>query len=156
MIMQEIERKFLVDTNKWSPSGKGVQIRQGYLSDDPQRSVRVRIADEKSFLTIKGKSEGITRTELEYDIPLKDAKLLMKLALNEPVSKTRYKEKIGSFEWEIDVFEGNNKGLVMAEIELEDEDQQFVMPEWAEKEVSGDKRYFNLWLSKKPFQTWQG
>jgi len=152
--MLEIERKFLVDKNKWSPSGKGIAIKQGYISDDPERTVRVRIAGEKSFLTIKGKSIGISRTELEYEIPLEDAELLMKMVLNETVQKTRYKEFVKGHDWEIDVFDGQNKGLVMAEIELESESQNFDIPEWVEKEVSGDKRYFNLWLSQKPYDTW--
>ena len=152
--MQEIERKFLVDTNKWSPQGKGIAIRQGYISDDPDRTVRVRIAGEKSFLTIKGKSTGIARTEFEYEIPLEDAEFLMTLVLNKTIQKTRYKEFVNGQEWEIDVFEGQNAGLVMAEIELESESQKFILPEWADIEVSGDKHYFNLYLSKKPYNTW--
>lgn len=152
--MLEIERKFLVDTNKWSPLGKGVVIKQGYISDDPVRSVRVRIAGEKSFLTIKGKSTGISRTEFEYEIPLEDAEFLMTLVLNKTVQKTRYKEFVQGHNWEIDVFEGQNTGLVVGEIELESESQKFILPKWAGTEVSGDKRYFNLYLSKKPYNTW--
>ncbi len=152
--MQEIERKFLVDTKKWRPSGKGTKYIQGYLSDDPERIVRVRIAEEKAYLTIKGKVEGISRTEIEYEIPKNDAEVLMRMVLNNPVEKTRYKESVGGFTWEIDVFEGRNKGLFLAEIELENENQDFKLPDWAGTEVSHDKRFYNSHLSKKPYKDW--
>lgn len=153
--MIEIERKFLVDIKKWNPIGVGIEIKQGYLSVDPERVVRVRLAGETAFLTIKGNPKGISRTELEYKIPVNEATILMGMCLNKPVEKMRYKEKIGDFTWEIDVFEGINRGLVLAEIELENEIQEFKFPEWIEKEVSDDFRYFNAWLSENPFTTWE-
>lgn len=152
--MVEIERKFLVDKNMWQPSVEGVDIKQGYLSVDPKRTVRIRITAKKAFLTIKGKPEGIVRTELEYDIPKTEADVLLKMCLDFPIEKTRYKEKVGDHIWEIDVFEGDNKGLVLAEIELENEKDSFEIPAWAVKEVSHDKRFFNSWLSKNPFVRW--
>jgi len=152
--MQEIERKFLVDQKIWNPTGNGITIKQAYISNDPERTVRVRIADDKSFLTIKGKSEGISRTELEYEIPGDDAEALMKMAKKHPVEKTRFKQKYGGFTWEVDIFHGENKGLVLAEIELENEGQEFEKPDWVDEEVSGDKRYFNVYLSQHPYKTW--
>jgi len=153
--MKETERKFLVDQNKWKPKTEAKFIKQGYLTDDPKRSVRIRIYGEKAFLTIKGETKGITRDEFEYEIPVNDAKALMKMRVTEPIEKKRYKENVNGWEWEIDVFEGKNKGLVMAEIELDDESQKFDLPYWVRDEVTGDKRYFNLWLSKNPFVSWE-
>jgi len=152
--MVEIERKFLVDTALLKPLANGTKIRQGYLSVDPERVVRVRIADERAFLTIKGKSKGIVRTELEYEIPKNEAEVLIKMCHDFPVEKTRYKENIGDIIWEIDVFEGANEGLVMAEVELADENQKVDLPEWLGDEVSFDSRYYNSWLSKNPFSKW--
>jgi adenylate cyclase len=152
--MVEIERKFLIKTELWQPSTKGVEIKQGYLSVDPERVVRVRGADEKAFLTIKGKSEGIVRTELEYEIPKNEAEVLMKMCLDFPIEKTRFKEKIGELVWEIDVFKGENKGLIVAEVELEDEHQNIELPDWIGEEVSSDSRYYNAWLSKNPYSKW--
>lgn len=152
--MVEIERKFLVDKKKWQPSGTGKKIKQGYLSVDPERVVRVRISGEEAFLTIKGKAQGISRTEMEYSIPLDDAEVLLAMCTGLPVEKTRYVEEIENNRWEIDVFEGKNRGLVMAEIELERENHVFVLPLWVECEVSEDPRYFNAFLSQKPFSLW--
>jgi adenylate cyclase len=152
--MYEIERKFLVDHNKWNPSNKGKKMKQGYLSVDPARTVRVRIAGDEAFLTIKGKSVGIKRTELEYKIPIKEAGILMEMCLDFPIEKTRYYEKRDDVVWEIDIFEGENKGLILAEVELEHENKHFNLPNWIEKEVSEDYRYFNSWLSQNPFSKW--
>ena len=152
--MLEIERKFLVKQNVWKPKNKGVQIKQGYISVDPERVVRVRIADIKAFLTIKGRPKGIVRTELEYEIPKNEAEVLLKMCLDFPVEKVRYEEIIGGKTWEIDVFKGDNKGLVLAEIELDDENESFEISYWAKEEVSHDKRFFNSWLSKNPFSKW--
>lgn len=152
--MVEIERKFLVNTALWKPLVNGIKIRQGYLSVDPERVVRVRIADERAFLTIKGRSRGIVRTEIEYEIPKNEAEVLIGLCLDFPVEKTRYKENIGDVVWEIDVFEGANESLVMAEVELADENQKVDLPEWVGDEVSFDSRYYNSWISKNPFSKW--
>lgn len=152
--MVEIERKFLINTERWNPEGKGTKIKQGYLSIDPERIVRVRIADERAFLTIKGKPNGIVRTELEYEIPKNEAEVLLKMCFDFPIEKTRFKEKIGTIFWEIDVFEGENKGLVLAEVELSDENQKIDLPDWIGEEVSSDSRYYNSWLSQNPFSKW--
>lgn len=150
----EIERKFLVDLEKWTPSGEGTPYKQAYLGLAPYPTVRVRIAGEKAFLTIKGRSETIARPEFEYEIPVQDAADMMKLAISSPVEKIRYKEKIDGFLWEIDVFSGANQGLVLAEIELTSEDQNFTLPEWILEEVSNDGRYYNSYLSCSPFSVW--
>lgn len=152
--MLEIERKFLVDTERWKPASKGVRIVQGYLSTDKKRVVRVRIKGEQAFLTIKGENLGLSRLELEYPIPLEHARELMKIVVNPPIDKIRYTEEHGGMIWEIDVFEGTNMGLVMAEVELQDEQQKIEIPDWAIKEVSDDPRYHNSWLSAHPFQEW--
>lgn len=152
--MQETERKFLVNASMWSPKGEGISLKQGYLTDDQSRTVRVRISDDKCWLTIKGKPDGMTRTELEYEIPAQDAIELMKMALYPPVEKTRYKEQFAGLIWEVDVFEGKNSGLIMAEVELEHQSVEVHLPDWAEQEVTGDKRFYNLWLSKHPYGTW--
>uniref|UniRef100_UPI003216E372 CYTH domain-containing protein n=1 Tax=uncultured Draconibacterium sp. TaxID=1573823 RepID=UPI003216E372 len=152
--MQEIERKFLIDIEKWQPKSEGVKIIQGYLSVDKERVVRVRIQGDKAFLTIKGNQKGITRTEIEYDIPVDDAKVLFKMCLDYPIEKTRYLEKTGNLLWEIDVFEGINSGLFLAEVELESENQPVELPAWIKEEVSHDHRYFNAWLSQNPYTKW--
>lgn len=152
--MVEIERKFLIKTELWQPSTKGVEIKQGYLSVDPERVVRVRVAEEKAFLTIKGKPEGIVRAEHEFEIPRNHAEGLLKMCLDFPVEKIRFKEKIGELVWEIDVFKGENEGLIMAEVELDDENQYVELPDWIGEEVSSDSRYYNSWLSKNPYSKW--
>ncbi len=152
--MYEIERKFLVDHKKWNPADKGIKMRQGYLSVVPERTVRVRISGDEAFITIKGKPTGIKRIELEYKIPVKEAAELMKLCLDFPVEKTRYYEKRDDIIWEIDIFEGKNRGLILAEVELKHEDQHINLPNWIEKEVSEDYRYFNSWLSQNPYSEW--
>jgi adenylate cyclase len=152
--MVEIERKFLINPELWQPLVNGVEIKQGYLSADPERVVRVRIAGEKAFLTIKGKPVGIVRAEYEYEIPKNDAGQLLKICLGFPVEKIRFKEKIGELVWEIDVFKGENQGLIMAEVELEDEIQKVDLPVWIGEEVSNDSRYYNAQLSKNPYSKW--
>lgn len=150
----EIERKFLVDTQKWNPTDEGTRLVQAYLSIDPNPTVRIRIAGEKAFLTIKGRSETISRPEFEYEIPVNEALDLMKLAISHPVEKIRYEIMHEGFLWEVDVFSGKNNGLVIAELELESEDQSFPRPDWLLTEVSGDRRYYNSYLSVHPFQEW--
>jgi len=103
--MQEIERKFLVDTEKWKPTDKGIKIIQGYLSTEKERVVRVRVKGEKAFLTVKGNPKGITRTELEYEIPVAEAKIMLEMCLEFPIEKTRYHEIIGGMLWEIDILD---------------------------------------------------
>jgi adenylate cyclase len=150
----EIERKFLVDSQKWKPTDEGIRLVQAYLSIDPNPTVRIRIAGEKAFLTIKGRSETISRPEFEYEIPVNEALDMMKLAISNPVEKIRYEIMHEGFCWEVDIFSEKNEGLVIAELELESEDQSFPRPDWLLTEVSGDRRYYNSYLSEHPFQEW--
>ena len=151
----EIERKFLVDTRKWNPTDEGTRLVQAYLSIDPNPTVRIRIAGEKAFVTIKGRSETISRPEFEYEIPVKEAQEMMMLAISNPVEKIRYEIMHENFLWEVDVFSGKNEGLVIAELELKSENQTFPRPDWLLTEVSGDRRYYNSYLSEHPFQEWK-
>ncbi|MDR2145974.1 MAG: CYTH domain-containing protein [Tannerella sp.] len=153
----EIERKFLVKDNSFM--NRAFQKRhtvQGYLCADRKRSVRIRIADSEAFLTIKsGANErGWSRYEFERPVPLEDAKELMKLCLPGIIDKVRYYVEFESYTWEVDVFSGENEGLTVAEIELESEEETFALPEWVGAEVSGDTRYYNAALAKKPFSLW--
>lgn len=151
----EIERKFLVHGDDWRSLGTGVMYRQGYLSTGKERTVRVRVAGNRAFLTIKGPTAGISRAEFEYAIPVADA-LEMLQTLCEPtvIAKTRYRIEWAGLVWEVDEFEGENQGLVMAEVELTEPNQAIVFPEWIGAEVSGDSRYFNSNLAKHPFTQW--
>ena len=152
---KEIERKFLVDTRLWQPLDAGTHYKQGYLSSVKERVVRVRIEGEQARLTIKGISVGLTRAEFEYAIPLADASQLLDGLCEQPlIDKHRHKEVHGGKTWEIDVFHGDNEGLVVAEIELASEDEAFERPAWAVQEVSSDPRYFNSSLQKHPFKDW--
>ncbi|HAQ20850.1 MAG TPA: adenylate cyclase [Prolixibacteraceae bacterium] len=150
----EIERKFLVNKNKWSPNCQGTKIVQAYLGLAPYPIVRIRIAGEKAFLTIKGRSESFARPEFEYEIPVEDTQDMLNLAISNPVEKMRYEIQHESFTWEVDVFSGKNSGLVMAEIELDSESQDFPLPDWLMDEVTYDGRYYNSYLSLYPFQEW--
>lgn len=151
----EIERKFLVDPNIWKPQGEGVFYRQGYLSSAPERVVRVRSSGSEAFLTIKGSTEKFSRLEFEYPIPQGDAAILLDRLCERPlIEKTRYKQKVGDHVWEIDVFHGDNEGLIVAEIEVRAESETFERPPWIKNEVSDDPRYFNSNLSRNPFRKW--
>lgn len=150
----EIERKFLIDTSKWAAADQGTKITQAYLGLFPSPTVRIRIAGDQAYLTIKGRSETIAHPEFEYEIPAQDAMEMLKLAISEPVEKTRYKIRHQGFLWEVDIFEGKNQGLVMAEIELETELQEFPLPDWILMEVTGDERFYNSYLSVHPYQEW--
>ena len=152
----EIERKFLVDTARWTPQGEGVHLVQGYLSSHPERVVRVRIAGTVAKLTVKGKTRGISRAEYEYTIPVADAQQMLDDLCERPlIDKHRYTEDVGGHTWEIDVFHGDNDGLVLAEVELTSETEDVVLPPWVTDEVSQDARYFNANLLKAPFSTWK-
>jgi len=150
----EIERKFLVDISKLPPLAKGKKIKQGYLlAHSP--SIRIRIADDKAYLTIKSKpTNHISRSEFEYEIPLSDGLELLHECKELIISKIRYEITHQNHLWELDIFEGENEGLVVAEIELEDEDEKFYLPDWVLSEVSDDKRYTNANLISKPFCEW--
>jgi CYTH domain-containing protein len=151
----EIERKFLVRGDGWRYGSVGTDYRQGYLAIEPRCSVRVRIADEEAWLTIKGGSQGLARQEFEYAVPRHDAEALLRLCLPGVISKTRYVLMHGKHRWEIDEFHGDNAGLVLAEIELEHEDEVFDRPAWLGEEVSEDARYYNAALSERPYRQWK-
>jgi adenylate cyclase len=150
----EIERKFLVKDASWrEEAGAGVLCRQGYLVGERALTVRVRVMGELGFLTIKGETNGIRRTEFEYAIPVADAEALL-LPCGSVVEKRRYRVERGAHVWEIDEFSGNNEGLVVAEIELSDEAEAFEKPSWLGAEVSLDRRYSNARLAVEPFSSW--
>ena len=151
----EIEKKFLLTGSEWKQLAAGTAYRQGYLSSVKERTVRVRTINDKGFLTIKGISVGAVRREYEYEIPVADANALLDELCEKPIiEKNRYKVEFSGFIWEIDEFFGENDGLVVAEIELESEDQRFDRPKWVGEEVSGDARYFNSNLIKHPYSQW--
>lgn len=152
----EIERKFLVKNNEWKALGTAVLYKQGYISSDYQKIVRVRVAGEKAFLTIKTKTVtgSLSRMEYEYEIPLKDGEELLLMCEEPIIEKTRTKIDWKGFVWEVDEFFGLNEGLVVAEIELPSEDTIFEKPSWIGREVSEDKRYSNSNLIKMPFSKW--
>jgi adenylate cyclase len=152
---EEIERKFLVSNDSWRPGAGGTRFRQGYLSTDPERTVRVRLEGERGVLTIKGLSRGICRAEFEYPIPAAEAAVLLDtLCLQPLIEKTRYRVEHGGHIWEIDEFAGDNAGLVLAEVELSSEDEAVELPLWVGAEVSSDPRYFNANLIRHPFRRW--
>lgn len=152
----EIERKFLVCDGSWrAQADAGVFYSQGYLSTDPQRCVRVRIGGERAWLNIKSAVSSLRRLEYEYEIPLADAReLLHSACVGVPVEKTRYHVAHQGHTWEIDVFEGANTGLIVAELELAGEDEAFARPAWLGQEVSEDARYYNMNLASKPYTRW--
>jgi adenylate cyclase len=152
----EIEKKFLVDKNKWAQvdKGKGVHFRQGYIVNDPAKTIRVRYTDEESYLTIKGIAVNISRPEFEYIIPQQDAIELLDKFCTSEISKVRYKIIVAGKVWEVDEFLKDNEGLLLAEIELASEAEPFDMPDWASLEVTGDERYYNSNLSINPYKNW--
>ena len=153
----EIERKFLVEGDTWRERVESsVAIVQGYVANNANATVRVRVKGEQAFLTIKGASHGIRRSEFEYPIPVEDARaMLRELAVFPPVEKVRYRVREGEHLWDLDVFAGENAGLVMAEVELGAEDEVFALPDWAGDEVSADPRYYNVNLARNPFRHWR-
>lgn len=155
--MIEIERKFLVKSTAFMKEAvKHNRIVQGYLSSHPERTVRVRIKGNNGYLTVKGLSNetGMSRMEWEKEIPIEEAEQLLTLCEKEIIDKTRYEVIVGIHVFEVDVFAGKNKGLVMAEIELSSEEETFESPDWLGEEVTQDSRYYNSYLSKNPFVNW--
>lgn len=151
---QEIERKYLIKGDAWREGAVGTLFRQGYLNSAKERVVRARTMGEKAALTIKGIATGATRLEFEYEIPLADAQQLLELCEPPLIEKTRYKIPYQGLVWEIDEFHGANEGLIVAECELESEDQAIDKPDWVGEEVTGDPRYFNSNLITHPFSKW--
>jgi len=150
----EIERKFLVTSEAWRDGSAGTALKQGYLNREPDRTVRIRIAGDAAFITIKGRREGIARDEFEYPIPVADAEGLLAMCLPSPVIKTRYLVHHEGHCWEVDEFHGDNEGLIVAEIELSSVDEPFSRPPWLGEEVSLDSRYFNSRLAQFPYKAW--
>jgi adenylate cyclase len=153
---KEIERKFLVRPRKWRDLGAGLIIRQGYLTVSKERSVRVRTYGDRAYVTIKGHTSDLTRDEYEYEIPVDDAnEILGKLCEHPPIEKTRYRIVFKGHTWEVDEYGGANRGLTVAEVELKSAKEPVELPDWVEREVSTDPRYYNSNLSTKPFSTWK-
>ena len=149
----EIERKFMVRAD-FCPQGAGTEMAQGYLSRDPQRTVRVRLAGGRGYLTVKGETRGMVRAEYEYEIPPSDARAMLALCDPPLVEKTRYVMDAAGRRWEVDVFHGANDGLVVAEVELPSETAEVTLPAWVDREVTGEKRYYNSSLIVHPYHSW--
>jgi adenylate cyclase len=153
----ETERKYLVDASLWKKLKKpvGTVYKQGYIVSTNDCTLRVRLIEKKAYITIKGKAKGISRPEFEYEIPLKGAKDLLKTMGKGGTEKVRYKIRYKGNLWEVDVFTGDNKGLIVAEIELKHEFQVFEKPDWIRAEVTDDMRYANSNLATDPFKIWK-
>jgi adenylate cyclase len=152
----EIERKFLVEKRDWSSLAEGKICRQGYLSVLDSTVVRIRIIGDEAFLTVKGPDPGSGRREFEYEIPVKDAtEMLVELCEKPVIEKARHRIPYAGHTWEVDVFHGDNEGLVLAEVEVDRTDEVVELPPWVSREVTGDHRYNNTWLVKHPFRTWE-
>ncbi|MFZ9004439.1 MAG: CYTH domain-containing protein [Robiginitalea sp.] len=156
--MIEIERKFLVKgTGYRQEASSRIRILQGFFCTDPDRTIRVRCIGNHGFLTIKGRTfdQGTSRPEWEYEIPLVEAEELLALCIPDPVEKVRYQVLCGGHTFEVDEFSGANQGLVLAEVELQDKEEDFPRPSWLGREVTGDPRYYNSQLSQNPYSTWK-
>lgn len=154
---KEIERKYLVEKEKWEKveKPKGVHYRQGYILNDPSKTVRIRLSDKGGFITIKGATKGRSRAEYEYEIPLKDAKELLDHFCEAELDKIRYRIKHKNHLWEVDEFLDDNEGLIIAEIELKNENEIFEIPEWINGEVTGEEKYYNANLVQNPYKNWR-
>jgi adenylate cyclase len=150
----EIERKFLVVGDAWRGLSTGRHYRQGYLSTVKERTVRVRTVGDKGYITVKGITVGAKRAEYEYEVPVGDANEILELCELPLVEKTRYRIPYGGLVFELDEFEGDNRGLIVVEVELKSEDQTVKLPEWIGKEVTTDPRYFNANLVAHPYAPW--
>ncbi|MES2808989.1 MAG: CYTH domain-containing protein [Bacteroidota bacterium] len=152
----EIERKFLVKHDVWQQQARpdGIVMRQGYIVNQQSKTARLRIAGPKAYLTFKSGTTGISRAEYEYEIPVSEAADLFDQFVETRLEKIRYNIIYENKLWEVDVFSGDNEGLIVAEIELDSEDESFELPPWAGQEVSEDARYYNSSLSVKPYKSW--
>ncbi len=151
----EIERKFLVSSDDWRIQvRKSVDMQQGYLSSNGRSSIRIRVSDQAAFINIKSATLGVRRSEFEYPVPLPDAREMLTLCEGALIDKTRHYIDFEGHTWEVDVFRGDNAGLVVAEIELGDETEPFVRPDWLGDEVSDDTRYYNVCLVSHPYKNW--
>lgn len=153
---KEIERKFLLINDDWrSAISRSARYAQGYLNEPVNASVRVRIEDDRGKLNIKRVEIGMSRDEFEYEIPLADAEKLMTMVIGPTVTKTRHFVMVDGHEWEIDEFSGDNKGLIVAELELNSPDESFTRPDWLGREVTDEARYYNVFLSQRPYAQWR-
>ena len=155
--MLEIERKFLVKNEDFKKEAyQSFHIKQGYLNSHPERTTRIRIKENKAFMTVKGKSSesGLSRLEWEKEIDLKDAEALLQLCEPGKIEKTRFLVKSGNHIFEVDEFYGENEGLIVAEVEMNSESDQVLLPDWLANEVTGEQKYYNSALTQKPFKTW--
>ena len=154
---QEIEKKFLVAGEFKESAKKATRITQGYLSSVPERTVRVRVKGEKGYITVKGigNDSGASRFEWEKEIPVEDVRDLLKICESGVIDKTRYLVDCDGHTFEVDEFYGDNEGLVVAEVELGDENEAFTRPSWLGEEVTGDKKYYNSMLMKNPYKNWK-
>jgi CYTH domain-containing protein len=151
----EIEKKYLVKGNEWKKEANGKLYRQGYLSSHPDRTVRIRTVEDKGYLTIKGKTSGASRSEYEYLIPYQDALEMLERLCEKPIiEKVRYRITYQGLVWEVDEFGGENLGLVVAEVELQDENQPVMLPAWVDREVTSEEKYYNANLIKHPYSKW--
>jgi adenylate cyclase len=151
---QEIERKYLVKGDKWRSLAEGVFYSQGYIATVGTPTVRVRVIGDRGWLTIKGASQGRTRAEYEYQIPVSEAREMLDLCDRPLITKRRYKIFQDNLIWEVDEFLGENQGLIIAEVELESEDREIILPDWIDREVS-DPKYYNANLVKHPYSKWK-
>lgn len=153
---KEIERKFLIDISSVESMGSGSRIRQGYISTTDNTAVRIRISGAAAYLTLKGENQGATRSEFEYEIPVDDAnEIINELCSGPIIDKTRYLVEHSAHTWEIDVFHGENDGLIVAEVELESETETVDLPNWVLSEVTGQVKYYNVSLLDNPFSKWR-
>lgn len=154
---KEIERKYLVNHEKWNSLKKeeGILLKQGYIHSSIEKTIRVRISNGKGYLTIKGATVEISRSEFEYEIPENEANELLNQFAENEIKKFRYAIKLGNHTWEVDVFLGENEGLIIAEVELQSEDEELELPDWVGTEVSLDSRYFNANLIENPYKLWK-
>ena len=152
----EIERKFLVVSDDWRDGVRSeITMAQGYLSTTAEHTVRIRLRDDRALLTIKGRPKGLVRREFEYEIPRDDARIMLdELCVGAAIEKTRFEVPYGDHLWEVDVFDGRNKGLVVAEVELRRPDEEVDLPPWIGDEVTGQPRYYNARLVERPFDGW--
>ncbi len=152
----EIERKYLVTNDNWQQNADaGIYMIQGYMSSNDKSSVRIRVNDETANLNIKSKTIGAQRSEFDYAIPVAEAMEMLETLCNKPfIEKTRYHVKFQAHTWEIDVFAGENQGLIVAELELNSIDESFALPDWLGKEVTDDPRYYNICLVSHPYKDW--
>jgi len=149
---QEIERKFLTKSDAWRSNARGRFYRQGYLSTVKERTVRIRTIRNEGYITVKGIAKGAARAEYEYEIPVKDANEMLDTLCEQPIiEKMRYEIEHNELIWLVDEFEGVNKGLILVEVELSDENQKLVLPDWVGAEVTGDPNYFNSNLTRNPY-----